>query len=61
MEDAVRLIATITVGLGLVLILWRELSAASDRRTVGPARDMIEVLLPVVATAALLTWVWIWR
>jgi hypothetical protein len=59
MEGAVRLIATITVGLGLALILWRELSAADDRRTVGPARDVIEVLLPLVATVALLTWVWV--
>lgn len=58
MEHAVRLVATVIVGLGLVMILWRELANAGERRKVGPARDVTEVLLPVVATVALLVWVW---
>jgi hypothetical protein len=45
---------------GVVLILWRELRGASQRRQVGPVRDAVEVLLPVVATVALLVWVWLW-
>jgi len=41
------------------MILWRELSSADGRRKVGRARDVTEVLLPVVATVALLWWVWV--
>lgn len=59
MEDAVRLIATVIVGLGLAMILWREFSASEARRKAGPFRDAIEVLLPVVATVVLLAWVWV--
>jgi hypothetical protein len=59
MEDVVRPIATAVVGLGLAMILWRELSSADERRKVGRARDVTEVLLPVVATVALLWWVWV--
>lgn len=59
MEDAVRAGATAVVGLGLVLILWRELAAAGERRTVGPVRDTFEVLLPIAATVALVVWVWL--
>jgi hypothetical protein len=58
MEDAVRLIATIILGLGLALILWRELSSSDERRRAGRVRDVSEVLLPVIATVALLAWVW---
>ena len=58
MEDAVLIVATIVVGLGLVLILWRELTGAAARRRVGAVRDLVEVLLPVVATVALVVWVW---
>lgn len=58
MSDAVLIIGTILVGVGLALILWRELSNASERRRVGAARDAVEVLLPIVATIALVAWVW---
>ena len=58
MEDVVRVVATMVVGLGLVLILWRELAGAAARRRVGAVRDVIEVVLPVAATVALLLWVW---
>lgn len=58
MEDAVRLIATIILGLGLALILWRELSNSDERRRAGRVQDVSEVLLPIIATVALLAWVW---
>ena len=53
------IVGTVLVGLGLLLILWREFGGAADRRKVGPVRDTLEVLLPVVATVALLVWVWV--
>ena len=59
MQDAMRIAATLVVGLGLVMILWRELSAAGERRTVGQVRDTLEVLLPVLAAVALLVLVWV--
>ncbi len=58
MSDAVLIIGTVLVGVGLMLILWRELNNASERRKVGAVRDAVEVLLPVVATIALVVWVW---
>ncbi|MCP4308200.1 MAG: hypothetical protein GY926_15610 [bacterium] len=58
MRDAVLVAGTIIVALGLVLIMWRELAGAADRRKVGAGRDTAEVLLPVLATVALLWWVW---
>ena len=59
MQDSMRIVATVVIGLGLVLILWRELAAAADRRKGGPVRDTFEVLLPIVATVALVIWVWL--
>lgn len=58
MRDAVLLVSTVIVGLGLGLILWRELHDSAERRKVGLVRDSIEVLLPVVGTLALVVWVW---
>ena len=58
MQDTMRIVATVIVGLGLGMILWRELGTVAGRRKVGPVRDTFEVLLPVVATVALLVWVW---
>lgn len=59
MRDVVLVLATVMVALGLVLILWRGLSHATERRTVGPVRDTFEVLLPIAATVGLVVWVWI--
>lgn len=59
MRDVALILGTLLVGLGLVMILWRELAGAAERRTVGPIRDTFEVLLPVVASVALLIWVWV--
>lgn len=61
MRDVTLVIATVVVGLGLVMIVWRELADAEERRRVGPLRDMAEVFLPIVATVALLVWVWVNR
>ncbi len=55
-----RVAATALVGLGLILILWRELAAAGERRKVGPVRDTFEVLLPIAVTVALVVWVWVY-
>lgn len=59
MQDVVRIIATAVVGLGLAMILWRELVGAKERRKVGAVQDVIEVMLPVAATIALVVWVWV--
>ena len=59
LEDAVLVAATAIIALGLALILWRELSAAGDRRRVGPLRDTMEVLAPILATVLLLIWAWV--
>lgn len=59
MRDTVLIVATLVVAVGLVLVGWRELAGAAERRKVGPVRDTIEVLLPLVATVALLVWVWV--
>jgi len=58
MQIAALVVATVLVSAGLGLILWRELAGAVGRRRVGPLRDTVEVLLPVVATVALLIWSW---
>jgi hypothetical protein len=59
-RDGILYSGTALVVGGILLILWRELRGAAERRTVGPVRDVIEVLLPVVATIGLLVWVWAW-
>ncbi len=59
MHDVTLIIATVLVSLGLVLVLWRELVGAGERRGVGRVRDVVGVLVPVAATLALLMWVWI--
>ena len=59
MRDATLIAGTVIIGLGLVLIVWRELAGAANRRKVGAVRDTAEVLLPVIATLALLWWVWV--
>ena len=51
-------LGTLIVAAGLVMILRRELGGAAERRKVGPVRDTVAVWLPVVATIALVAWVW---
>jgi hypothetical protein len=59
MRDAVLVAGTVLAGVGLVLIMWRELGNAAERRKVGRLRDVIEVVLPVAVAVALLVWVWV--
>ena len=59
MRDAVLIVGTLLVGIGLLLILWRELGNAAERRRTGVVRDTFEVFLPIVTAAALLVWVWV--
>lgn len=59
MRDVTLVAGTVIVALGLVLIMWRELAGATDRRKTGQVRDTVEVLLPVVAMVSLLWWVWV--
>jgi hypothetical protein len=58
MRNAMLIVGTALTGLGLATILWRELAGAADRRRVGVVRDLVEVLIPVLATVALVVWVW---
>ncbi len=58
MEDVVLVVATVIVGIGLALILWRELAGAAERRRTGSLRDLAEVLLPVVLTVVLVVAAW---
>jgi hypothetical protein len=59
MRDVVLVAATFLVAAGLLLVLRFEFTDAAARRKVGPARDTVEVLLPALAMAALVWWVWI--
>ena len=59
MREVTLVAGTVIVALGLVLIMWRELAGATDRRKTGQVRDTVEVLLPVVAMVSLLWWVWV--
>ena len=59
MRDVTLVAGSVIVALGLLLIMWRELAGAADRRKVGAVRDTVEVLLPVIAMVALLWWVWV--
>jgi hypothetical protein len=61
MRDLALVVGTLLAGIGLGLILWRELAGAADRRMVGPVRDTVEVLAPVLASVALVVWVWLAR
>ncbi|MGA9597337.1 MAG: hypothetical protein WBV06_14345 [Acidimicrobiia bacterium] len=59
MRGTVLVVGTVLTGLGLAMILWRELSGARERRRVGAVRDVVEVLLPLVAAVVLVVWVWV--
>ena len=44
---------------GLIAIVARELGTHPERRLVGPVRDGMEVLLPLVGAVVLVVSVWI--
>ena len=54
----VLIIATVVIVLGMIAVMWRELSSQSQRRVPSRGRDVVEVLLPVVGAALLVAWVW---
>ena len=54
----VLIIATVVIVLGMIAVMWRELSSQSQRRVPSRGRDVFEVLLPVVGAALLVAWVW---
>ena len=54
----VLIIATVVIVLGMIAVMWRELSSQSQRRVPSRGRDFVEVLLPVVGAALLVAWVW---
>lgn len=54
----VLIIATVVIVLGMIAVMWRELSSQSQRRVPSRGRDVVEVLLPVVGAALLVVWVW---
>ena len=54
----VLIIATVVIVLGMIAVMWRELSSQSQRQVPSRGRDVVEVLLPVVGAALLVAWVW---
>lgn len=56
-ETTVLVIGTAIVVAGGALIAYREL-ASTERRRVGPVRDLVEVLVPIVGLVALVVAVW---
>jgi hypothetical protein len=54
----VLFIATVIIVLGMVAVVWRELTSQSQRWVPNRSRDVVEVLLPVVGAAVLVAWVW---
>lgn len=59
MRDVVLISGTFLVAAGLLWVLRLELSGAAARRRVGPVRDVVEVMLPALAMALLVWWVWV--
>jgi len=55
----VVLVGSVLVITGLIAIVTRELGTHPERRLVGPVRDAVEVLLPLVGAVALVVAVWI--
>ena len=53
------LVGSVLVIAGLIAIVARELGTHPERRLVGPVRNGVEVLLPLVGAVALVIAVWI--
>jgi hypothetical protein len=53
------LVGSILVIAGLIGIVVRDLGTHPERRLVGPIRDGVEVLLPLVGAVVLVVSVWI--
>lgn len=59
LDFVVVLVGSILAIGGLMAIVARELGTHPERRLVGPVRDGIEVLLPLVGAVVLVVSVWI--
>jgi hypothetical protein len=59
LDFVVVLVGSILAIGGLMVIVARELGTHPERRLVGPVRDGIEVLLPLVGAVVLVVSVWI--
>jgi uncharacterized protein (DUF3084 family) len=59
LDTAVLLVGSVLVIGGLVAIVARELGTHPERRLVGPVRDSLEVLVPLVGAVLLVVSVWI--
>ena len=59
LATAVLLVGSVLVIGGLVAIVARELGTHPERRLVGPVRDSLEVLVPLVGAIVLVVSVWI--
>lgn len=57
LRTTLLVVATVIVLVAMGFVVSRELTA-EGRRQVGTVRDLVEVLLPAVAVAALLAAVW---
>ena len=55
----VVLVGSVLVIAGLIAIVARELGTHPERRLVGPVRNSVEVLLPLVGAVVLVIAVWI--
>ena len=54
----VLVIATVLVVVGLIAVVWKDLSMQQER--VGPARRIAEAVIPIIGAAVLLGAVWAW-
>ena len=59
LDTAVLLVGSVLVIGGLVAIVARELGTHPERRLVGPVRESLEVLVPLVGAILLVVSVWI--
>lgn len=58
LEIVVLLFGSILIVGGMGVVAWRELATHPERRKVGKARDVIEVLLPVIGIVVLVAVTW---
>ena len=59
LDFVVVLVGSVMLLAGLIAVVARELRTHPERRLVGPVRDGVEVLLPLVGAVVLVVSVWI--
>jgi hypothetical protein len=55
---AALVFGTLLIVGGMGVVAWRELATNPERRLVGPLRNVLEVLLPVVGIVILVAITW---